>query len=237
MIKRWKHISEMGGDPWVLPIWNPIHKAIADNRIQSFPKKLSELALYISTKLNIMPYIIERINKQCNDIWDITNKRDKGNDYWNGHEGRALELDDELKYHLIIDLDSLLFELKSCLELLRQFLLEIYKLTNKKIRHKEINNEFKNIILQDVINTTWYDDLEKHRRFFIHLGAPYIAIDLTHEEKYYDLIIMKENLKIFNDRKKFILLSDLNNIVHGFQKARSALQKHIINYLSLYNKN
>lgn len=52
MIERWKHISEIGGDRWVLPIWNSIHKAIAENRMQNFPEKLSELALYISTEIN-----------------------------------------------------------------------------------------------------------------------------------------------------------------------------------------
>lgn len=236
MIKQWKHISEIGGDPWVLPIWNSIHKAIAEDRMQTFPKKLSELALYISTKLTMMPRIILRINKECKEVWDIINKRDKEDDYWNGHEGRAVSIDDELKYNLLIDLDTLLFELKSCLELMRQYLLEIYKLTNKKISRKQINNEFKNIVLQDGINTTWYDDLEKNRTFFIHIGAPYIAVDLTNEGQYYDLIIMKENLKSFNKKDKFILLSDLNKIVHGFLKARVALQQHIINYISLLNK-
>jgi hypothetical protein len=231
MIERWKYISEFGGDPWMLPIWDSIYKAIPENRIQKSQKKLSELALYISTKLNMMPRIIERVNKECNEIWNITKKRDKEGDYWNGHEGRALLLDDDLIYNLIIDLDSFIFELKSCLELMSQLLMEIYKLTNNRISHKQINNEFKNIILKDDMNATWYDDLEKHRTFFIHLGAPYIAIDLTNEEEYYDLIIMKENLKKFDNRKKFLLLSDLHKIVYGFLKARGALQQHIINHL------
>ncbi len=231
MIKRWRHIGEIGGDPWVLPIWNSIHKTIPENTIRKSQKKLSELALYISTKLNMMPRIIESINKQCNALWDIIKERDKEDDYWNEHQGRALLLDDELKYNLIIDLDSLIFELKSCLDLMRQFLMEIYKLTNSKISHKQINNEFKNIVLKDDLNATWYDDLEKHRTFFIHLGAPYIAIDLTNEEKYYDLIIMKESLKKFDNRKKLLLLSDLNKIVNGFLKARGALQEYIIKHL------
>lgn len=179
-----------------------------------------------------MPHIIERVNKECKEIWDITKKRDKEGDYWNGHQGRALVLDDELIYNLIFDLDSLMFELKSCLELMRQFLLQIYDVSNSKISHKQINNEFKNIILRDDINATWYDDLEKHRRFFIHQGVPYIAIDLTNEGINYDLIIMKENLKKFDNRKKFLLLSDLNKIVNGFLKARGALQRHIIDYIN-----
>jgi hypothetical protein len=231
MIKRWKHICEIGGDPWVLSIWPSIHKSIPESKMKNSQKKLSELALYISTKLTMMPRIIERVNKQCNEIWDVTKKRNKEGDYWNGHEGHALLLDDELKYNLIIDLDSLIFELKSCLELMRQFLMEIYKLTNRKTSRKQINNEFKNIILLNDMHATWYDDLEKHRIFFIHKGAPSIAIDLTNEGEYYDLIIMKENLKKFDNRRKYLLLSDLNIIVNGFLKARGALQQYIIKHI------
>ncbi len=95
----------------------------------------------------MMPWIIKRINKQCKELWDIIEKRDKEDDYWNEHQGRALLLDDELKYNLIIDSESLIFELESCLELMRQFLLQIYEISNSKIRRKQINNEFKNIIL------------------------------------------------------------------------------------------
>ena len=215
----------------MLPIWTSIHKTIPENKIQKSQKDLSNLALYISTKLNMMPRIFKRINKQCNELWDITKEREKEDDYWNEHQGRALLIDDELKYNLIIDLDSLIFEIKSCLELMRQFLMGIYKLTNSKVSHKQINNEFKNIILQDNMNATWYDDLEKHRIFFIHKGAPYIVIDLTKEDEYYNFIIMKENLKKFDNKKKYLLLSDLNIIVNGFLKARGALREHIIKHL------
>jgi len=40
MIKRWRHIGEIGGDPWVLPIWNSIHKAIPENGMQNSREKL-----------------------------------------------------------------------------------------------------------------------------------------------------------------------------------------------------
>jgi hypothetical protein len=48
MIKRWRHISEIGGDLWVLPIWTSIHKTIPENKIQKSQKDLSNLALYIN---------------------------------------------------------------------------------------------------------------------------------------------------------------------------------------------
>lgn len=32
--KKWLHISETGSDPWVLPIWASIHKAIKEGRIK-----------------------------------------------------------------------------------------------------------------------------------------------------------------------------------------------------------
>jgi hypothetical protein len=230
-IKRWKHIEDIGGDLWVLRIWRSIHAAVDDGRMMECPKKFSELALHVSTRLTMLRFIVERINKECIDLWTICDARDKEGDYWSGHEGYSLRVDDKLKYNLAIDLDSLLFEFNSCLELMRQFVFAVYKHTNKIVNKNEKEKLFKGIILSGVAHKEWYDKLEKHRNDFIHLAAPYVIIDLTHEGKYYDLIITKEHLRKFDDNNKFVLLSELNIIVNGFQKARSALQKHLVDYI------
>ena len=181
-IKRWKHIEDIGGDRWVLPIWRSIHAAVNDGRMIQPPKKFSDLALHVSTRLTLLRYIVERINKECNELWTICKKRSKQGDYWYGHEGYALRVDEKLTYNLIIDLDSLLFEFNSCLELMRQFLFEIYKFTNQKVSKKQKEELFKKIILSTFSDKNWYDKLAKHRNNFAHQAAPYIAIDLTHEK-------------------------------------------------------
>ena len=232
VIMRWKHIEDIGGDLWDLRIWPSIHAAVDYGRMIKPPEKFSELALHISTRLTLLPFIVGRINTECEELWTICKERDKQKDYWCGHEGYALMVDDKLKYNLMIDLDSLLFEFYSCLELMRQFLFEVYKYTNKKISKEQKEMLFKKIILSTFKDKDWYDKLAKHRNCFAHQAAPYIAIDLTHEKKHYDLIIMKKHLKKFEEKETFVLLSELNIIVNGFRKARYALQQHIVNYIN-----
>lgn len=184
MIKRWRRIEEIGGDYWVMPIWNAIHASVNKGRMKKHPPKLGELALYISTKLNMIPHVVNRINKGSLSIWDEVKKRDKNEDSWIDREGYGLRIDEEIKYNLLIDLDCLIFELTSCLELMRQFLYFIYKHTNKKLNGQQKEQEFKKILSAGQRSNSWYDELTKHRNFFIHQGAPYHAIDLTNEGKF-----------------------------------------------------
>ncbi len=75
MIKRWRHIGEIGGDPGCCLYGILFIKPFLRIQYRKSQKKLSELALYISTKLNMMPRIIESINKQCNALWNIIKER------------------------------------------------------------------------------------------------------------------------------------------------------------------
>lgn len=42
---------------------------------------------------------------------------------------------------------------------------------------------------------------------------------------------MKENLKAFDDEEKYITLSELSEIVDGFQRAKAIIQKHLVDYI------
>lgn len=233
MITKWLHLNELGGDPWVLPIWRTINQAVHDGRMKKYEQYLSELALYVSFRLNMLPRIVNRINEGCTRLYEKVKSRNPEHDYEEQKEGYALQVDDDLKYNLVIDIDSLLFELNSCCELMGKFLLYVYNQTGKKLDDKDIGKEIKGIIVKSGKDPKWFIELDNHRNFFIHEGTPYIAIDLSREEKYYDLIIMKENLhNSFEDETKYIKLSQLNIIVNGFLKARKIIQEHIIAYIN-----
>jgi hypothetical protein len=104
----------------------------------------------------------------------------------------------------------------------------IYKHVGYKLNKKEAGLRIKKIIESKGLDTKWFQDLDDQRNFFIHEGAPYFAIDVSKGPKKYDLLIMKENLKSFNDNSKFVRLSKLNEIVQGFLSARLTLQQHLI---------
>ena len=55
MAVKWLHLNEVEGDPWVLPIVGAAHKAIETGKARPISKELSELAVHVSTRLNVIP--------------------------------------------------------------------------------------------------------------------------------------------------------------------------------------
>ncbi len=234
-VEKWLHISEMGGDPWILPIYTALNDAIDQGKLAQPSKEFNELGLYISIRLNMLPRIINRINKEFGLLLKNTELTEESYVYTKDKEGSALEIDNDLKYHLLIDIDSFIFELNSCCDLMLDFLFQTYILIGRKIEREEIGRELRKIIEKEGSNADWFIELDTHRNTLIHKIAPYIAIDISNGLQFADLIIMKENLKLFDDQKKFIRLSDLDRIVHGFLNARVILQSHLIEDIKKLN--
>ena len=227
-ISEWIHISDMGGDPWILPIWNAANQSTCDK----LPKEIIELGISISLRLNMLPIVFSRINSGCSKLYEKL--KSAGTEYLSTtyKEAYAYEIDDNLKYEILIDIDALLFELNSCCDLMCKLVHKLYNHVGKPIQEKA--GLFVKKILEDAnIQTDWFVDLDSHRNFFIHDGAPYIAIR-TFNGARDDLIIMKENLKIFDNPDKFLLLSEVNNIVQGFIKAKPIIQRNLINLFKSY---
>jgi len=99
-----------------------INKAVADSRMTDPGQDIDELACHLSTKLDMLPRTETRIRKNCHALKKEVQQRDPCNDYQNGRNGKALNVANDLKYELLIDIDSLIFELKSCCELIEKLL-------------------------------------------------------------------------------------------------------------------
>lgn len=233
MISEWIHIGSLWGDTWVLPIWNAIHEAEKKQKVKKAHQRFGEISLHISTRLDMLPIIGERIRKERDSLFEQINNHEPGHVFSKGKDGYVFKIDDnKLKYYLLIDIDSFLFEMDSCCELMTEYVGMVYEHIGKTIPKKEIGNKIKEIIENAGLENNWYLELNKHRNFFIHEGTPYFAVDISNSEKY-DLLIMKENLKNFTDEKKFVKLADLGKIENEFYKSKGAIQKHLID---LYNK-
>jgi len=62
MVTKWLHVTMPRENTWVLPIWTIIDHAIKKG-ICSEPNKISrELGIHISTRLNMLPVVSQRIN-------------------------------------------------------------------------------------------------------------------------------------------------------------------------------
>ena len=229
MIKKWLRLSYLGGDPWVLPIRRAIHNAEETGKVIKQSGKLGQLPFHISIRLDMLPVLIERLNQECLSLYDAIKGHGLEHEYKVDQEGYAFKIDNELKFRLLIDIDSLLFEINSCSELIKEFVRLAYDYVGTKIDETKVGKKVQEIIEDEGEDTSWFVELNKTRNFFMHEGTPYIAVDISNEkDDKFDLLIMKENLREFINKEKFVTLSEINNIVYGFIKAKSIIQKHII---------
>ena len=86
----------------------------------------------------------------------------------------------------------------------------------------------KRIIEEAGESWNWFQELDNQRNFFMHEAAPYFAVDITKGHGNYDLLIMRENVKTFDDHSKFVKMSEINGVVKGFSSAKAIIQSHLI---------
>lgn len=230
-IKKWMHISEMGGNYWVLPIYSSLNGYAKRKSISGPSQDFYDLGLYISIKLDILPVIINRLNSGYKKLLNQVKVVDDSYVCKESRDGYALDVNPEQKHEMLIDIDSFFFEFNSCSELICNFLYSIYSYSGKEMPKKKIGDKLRQIIVQNKIASDWFVKLDKHRNFFIHDGAPYIAFDMTNAPNEYELLIMKKNIKNFENENEFIRLADLDEIAHGFLASTMALQEYLIEYL------
>jgi len=229
MPDKWIHINTKVGDPWILPIWSAVNEAESKGKSTPISKEVkSQIGLSISTRLDMLPRIVHRINEEVNEVYKAVKTHKSEHEFSAQREGYAFDIDENLKFNLLIDIDSLLFELNSVCELMTNLFYELYNHAGKTIEKKKVGLIIKKIIEGYRKSSVWFTDLDSHRNFFMHEGAPYFAVDVSKGHGKYDLLIMKENIKIFNDHSKFIKLSEINSIVEGFLLSKPLIQEHLI---------
>ena len=229
MPEKWIHINTKVGDPWILPIWSAVNDAEMSGKSSPISKEVkSQLGLSISTRLDMLPRIVHRINEEVNEVYKTTKAHKIEHVYTAQKEGYVFDIEENLKFNLLIDIDSLLFELNSVCELMTNLFFVLYTHIGRTIKKKEVGMIIKSIIEDAGKSSGWFIELDNHRNFFMHEGAPYFAVDVSKGPGKYDLLIMKENIKVFDDHSKFIKLSEVNSIVKGFSFAKPIIQKHLI---------
>ena len=224
-IERWVHISELGSDPWVLPIWGSIHTAVKEGRIQRPKQAIYDLGLSLTTHLNMLPRIGVRIEGNASQVYAQI-KSDISEDFISekNNEGYAIKVNDDLKYELLVDINAFIFELNIVWELQKKLLQAISCHLGRQIKGVELTEEIKEV----VGDSEWFPELDRLRNFLMHQGSPYIAIDVTDGLDNPSLIVMLKNVKDFDNPKHYIKFELLNKIVSGFYGSKKILQHHLI---------
>ena len=232
MIKKWVHINFIGGNPWVLPVWTAFNEGVQQGKFPKKSKEMSELAIHLSTRLNMIPFVINRVNADLKAIREAAQGIEDKNISSLGQDGYAFDIENKLTYNFLISFDSFLFEIDSCCELITTFIRLIYNHIGQSVTKKQIGKILKKVIEDAGESSGWFESLQNFRNYFIHEGAPYFAVDVTDPDSF-ELLVMKDNLKSFDDEGRFVRLRrEFESILEGFFNSNKILQKHIIDLLS-----
>jgi hypothetical protein len=149
----------------------------------------------------------------------------------------------------LLAVDSVLFEFRSYLELLAafiyKFLLGIGKPPASKIklssgeeliilgsRGKLMTHNFLRYLCNELsCPEDWYVFLSRHRNFFTHEGAPYIAIeDRLVRPPEFEFLIMRTNIQKFESAKSadYFRLSEFQGVIEGVRRLARAAQNRLV---------
>ncbi len=223
-ISHWIHLTDLGGDNWALRIIG------ASNATpNSLGNEERELGTYISLKREIIRRIVSRIKDEIEELYNLVETHENDNVSSIMKDGTSFSVDNDLKYCLIADIEALLFELFSCWQITKRFVLKIHQHVGNRFPRKQIDSEISAILSEHGHNIEWCELLKDHRIFMAHIGGAYLAIDISRgTRENWDLIIMKKNIKIFDNRDEYIPFSELNGIFEDFKFAMNILQAHLI---------
>lgn len=219
-------INYFSGNTWGYSIWNAINDAEKCDKKYTLSANfrhnmLGNIMLAVSYRIDCLPIIINRINDEVASIYKLIKNRDKTKDAY------AFEIDPKLVHSLLVDVDSFIFELRSCCELIEKLIKAISR-HFKKFNAKEFAEELPSAgWSQD----NWYADLRNLRIDIFHHTAPYVDVDVTCEQRY-DLLFCKENIKDYRKSKNFTRLSEIVDIYKGFTSGICLLQKYIVNKIN-----
>lgn len=221
--KKLKHIAYFSRNIWGYPIWNAINGAVDSKKIvplsKEFRNEIGDLVLGVSTRIDCLPIIIERINRNTKKLYAVMQKRDKSKDQY-GYQPK----DVNLPYELLIDINSFLFEIFAGLELLETMEKGVLR---KLLRVRIKDRSIKEILTSAQKSTKWYDFLKRNRDHFSHSGMSWIAVCLD-SEPIYDLLILKRNVKTYENPDDYFRLSELVDVLRGFKEAAFAVQDYMV---------
>ena len=227
MVTRWIHFEELGGDPWILPIYAAVNLAVDQGRCVSLPDATYTLGIHVATRLNLLPHVVTRLNASCDSVYEKIKAHDERDVFSAEMDGYAFRLDLSIKYLLIADINSFLFEVNACAELITGFAQALYRHVGRPAEKENILKDIDGAYKKANLNPKWFALLDANRNFVAHNGTPYVAVDISNPDSP-ALLVMKDNIVAFDDPDTFFTIADLQMISTGFTQTKTLLQELLI---------
>lgn len=177
---------------------------------------MAELGMAFASRLAMRHRAGYLLSKLLNELRDEISDSGKLDELLDG--GYAYyPKDDRIFYDICVALDALYFETRSSYEIVGRFV----QMFGEKILGRNFTEKLiKNVLIDNDQKTDWIDEVREHRKLFFHETAPWIALSVSKRQPLeFSLVIMKENLKEFDDPKKFITQQQIVDSWQGFDRA------------------
>ncbi len=233
-VSRWIQFQETREIFWDLPIIGAAQKRLGINGLQ---KKDYEIFGHISIKLQVIASLIVRVEREHSNVHQIVLSNYKNDNLSNkDEEGYALNIANELKYEFISDIESFLLQIWSCWELTKKLIAKLNELLGVDLNEKQVIDFIKGFQSKKNLHNDWFEILRSHRNFITHSGSGYIAIDASNENpSKWDFLILKYNIKKFDDNNDFFHYSDLIKINNGFVEIMDLIKISLIEMFDHHN--
>lgn len=230
MPTRVLHLSELGGDQWILPIYQQASASRALRGRAPVPRSITQLGQHISIRLNLLHWATIRLNGNLRSLKNKVSEAQRAHHVFEpGRSGVALAIDNELKYLVIADLHLFVTELDACIDGLKALVHQVHDYVGQPLddaARKELLNGWMHMRR---IDPRWFTRLARCRNFIAHVGPLYLAFDITGQD--WDLLLLQENVEIPTSAQCF-RLSQLVEIHKGFAACKAALQDHLVQLLA-----
>ena len=103
MPEKWIHINTKVGDRWILRIWSAVNDAEITGKSKPISKEIkAQLGLSISTRLDMLPRIVNRINEEVVEVYKAVEAHNSDHIFTTRKEGYAFDIDENLKFNLLM---------------------------------------------------------------------------------------------------------------------------------------
>jgi hypothetical protein len=233
----------------------PIRTALADaaqrgtiptSTVHDLLEELVESGLYLATRHCLMSTAVQELKTAIGALCELIPEN------WIPPPERIVRGPswERKRDHVLLAVDSFLFEFRSFLDLLARFAYDVLVgigkgppqvvtlssgqtidiIDRKKLIVRK-HNFLRFLTDQLGVSTDWYDFLVLHRNFLTHQGAPYCAIDHRNIiPAEYDVLIMTKNITDFSkaDPADFFRVSECQDVVNGVHQLSLAIQEHLV---------
>jgi hypothetical protein len=221
------HFVTLGGTRWPYPLINAIREAQKSGMFSTLDETSFKYFGHIYYKVNIIDSVFERVEEQWNIILnDIENYTDD-NIFTSEKEGYALKANDNIRYRIVADLEFILYEINSMLELMTKLIEPLLKEFGFDYKYKNKYKRVKEMLELNQLNTSWHERLHDFRNEIIHDGAARIAVEVKTQDNLSAVLLLK-SIKFPNDEKEYMTYDEIKSIYRKAYGVLYAVRTNII---------